>query len=84
MDWGSAKCTYPINITIYKTISPNVPLRTRKVGAIFKLGARKSMSVNKTDTIFDIKVRTLDYAFCQPPKKSTSKSSTQDKSLHNF
>ena len=46
--------------------------------------------VNETDTIiiiillFDIKTRTLGFAFGQPPKKSLPKSLTQKKSLQNF
>ena len=34
--------------------------------------------------LFDIKTRTLGFAFCQPPKKSIPKSLTQKKSLQNF
>ena len=34
--------------------------------------------------LFDIKTRTLDFAFCQPPKKSLPKSLIQKKSLQNF
>ena len=34
--------------------------------------------------LFDIKTRTLGFAFCQPPKKSLPKSLTQKKSLQNF
>ena len=34
--------------------------------------------------LFDIKTRTLGFAFCQPPKKSLLKSLTQKKSLQNF
>ena len=34
--------------------------------------------------MFDIKARTLGFAFCQPPKKSLPKSLTQKKSLQNF
>ena len=34
--------------------------------------------------LFDIKTRTLGFAFCQPQKKSLPKSLTQKKSLQNF
>ena len=34
--------------------------------------------------LFDIKTRTLGFAFCQPPKKSLPKSLTPKKSLQNF
>ena len=34
--------------------------------------------------LFDIKTRTLGFAFCQPPKKSLPKSLTQKKSLQHF
>ena len=34
--------------------------------------------------LFDIKTRTLGFAFCQPPKMSLPKSLTQKKSLQNF
>ena len=34
--------------------------------------------------LFNIKMRTLGFAFCQPPKKSLPKSLTQKKSLQNF
>ena len=34
--------------------------------------------------LFNIKTRTLGFAFCQPPKKSLPKSLTQKKSLQNF
>ena len=34
--------------------------------------------------LFDIKTRTLGFAFCQPQKKSSAKSLTQKKSLQNF
>ena len=34
--------------------------------------------------LFNIKSRTLGFAFCQPPKKSLPKSLTQKKSLQNF
>ena len=34
--------------------------------------------------LFDLKTRTLGFAFCQPPKKSLPKSLTQKKSLQNF
>ena len=34
--------------------------------------------------ILFIKMRTLGFAFCQPPKKSLPKSLTQKKSLQNF
>ena len=34
--------------------------------------------------LFEIKTRTLCFAFCQPPKKSLPKSLTQKKSLQNF
>ena len=34
--------------------------------------------------LFDIKMRTLGFAFCQPQKKSLPKSLTPKKSLQNF
>ena len=38
----------------------------------------------KPKQLFDLKTRTLGFAFCQPPKKSSPKSLTQKKSLQNF